>query len=196
MKWVLIRHGKTQGNLQRRYIGSRTDEPLCPQGIQDLQAMQAPAVQRVFASPLKRCLETAAILYPDIPVEIVNDFRECDFGAFENKNHAELNGRADYQAWIDSNGEMPFPNGESRAAFAARCVKAFEKIRIQPCDCALVAHGGTLMAIMEAYASPAGTYYDFQVQNGKGFWLYEDGTYQTFGLTQSPDAFIMDTTNE
>ena len=28
---VLIRHGKTAGNLQKRYIG-RTDEPLCPEG--------------------------------------------------------------------------------------------------------------------------------------------------------------------
>ena len=30
-KILLIRHGKTQGNLERRYIG-RTDEPLCEAG--------------------------------------------------------------------------------------------------------------------------------------------------------------------
>ena len=70
---------------------------------------------------MKRCLETAAILYPDVPVEIIPDFRECDFGLFENKNHAELNGRQDYQAWIDSVGELPFPGGEGRRKFAAHC---------------------------------------------------------------------------
>lgn len=177
MRWVLIRHGQTQGNRERRYIGCRTDEPLCEQGAEALRSRTYPPVARVYASPMKRCLETAAILYPGVPVEIVEDFRECDFGAFENLSYAELNGRADYQAWIDSGGEMPFPGGESRAAFAQRCVAAFEGIRAQQEDCALIAHGGTLMAIMERCARPAGGYYDFQVGNGCGFVLEDSGAY-------------------
>ena len=52
MKCVLIRHGKTAGNLAGRYIGCRTDEPLCPEGIAQLREGRYPAVQRVFASPL------------------------------------------------------------------------------------------------------------------------------------------------
>ena len=82
MKWVLIRHGMTRGNRERRYIGARTDEPLCPEGVAQLRAKDYPRVERVFASPMRRCLETAAILYPGVPVEIVEDFREGDFGAF------------------------------------------------------------------------------------------------------------------
>lgn len=179
MKWILIRHGQTQGNREHRYIGCRTDEPLCGQGVAALLAQEYPPVSRVYASPMKRCLETAAILYPGVPVEIIDDFRECDFGEFENKNYAELNGRADYQAWIDSGGEKPFPGGESRAAFALRCVGAFEGIREQQADCAVIAHGGTIMAIMEQFARPRGTYYDFQVCNGGGFILRDDGSYET-----------------
>lgn len=178
MKWVLIRHGQTQGNLEHRYIGCRTDEPLCEAGVTALLRCTRPAVGKVFASPMRRCLETAALLYPGVPVEVIDDFQECDFGEFENKNYAELNGRADYQAWIDSGGEMPFPGGESRAAFAQRCVAAFEKICQQQVDCALIAHGGTLMAIMERFAHPKGGYYDFQVKNAEGFILYDDGSYQ------------------
>ena len=180
MKWVLIRHGQTQGNLERRYIGCRTDESLCEQGVAKLQKRSVPPVARVFASPMKRCLETAAILYPGVPAEVVDDFRECDFGAFENKNYAELNGRADYQAWIDSGGEMPFPDGESRAQFAARCAAAFDALRQQKMteDCALVVHGGTIMAIMEQFAVPKGSYYDFQAANGDGYVLHEDGSYE------------------
>ena len=180
MSWVLIRHGQTQGNLLHRYIGSRTDEPLCPQGIAALREKTVPPVSRVFVSPLLRCVETASLLYPDITPEIIPDFRECDFGDFENQSYADLNGRADYQAWIDSGGEMPFPGGESRAGFAARCVKAFEALYAsQPAqDCALIVHGGTIMAIMEAFARPAGSYFDFQVKNAQGFILHPDGSYQ------------------
>lgn len=180
MKWVLIRHGQTQGNIEHRYIGCGTDEPLCAQGIEMLKRRVYPSVQRVFASPMKRCRETAAMLYPDIQPEIIEDFRECDFGAFENKSYQELDGRADYQAWIDSGGELPFPGGESRAAFALRCANAFEVLTRRNIreDCALVVHGGTIMAIMERFAVPKGSYYDFQVPNGAGYVLHEDGSYE------------------
>ena len=101
-------------------------------------------------------------------------------GAFEYKNYHDLNGREDYQTWIDSGGELPFPGGESRAAFAARCVRAFERIRKEAPqeDCALIVHGGTIMALMEAMARPKGNYYDYQVQNGCGYILEEDGSSQ------------------
>ena len=173
MKWMLIRHGLTRGNLERRYIGCNTDEALCPQGVAQLRAKAYPPVGRVFASPMRRCLETAEILYPGVPLEIVDDFRECDFGAFENKNHAELNGRADYQAWIDSGGEARFPGGECRAGFAERCARAFEELLRRELmeDCAIIAHGGTIMAIMERYARPPGAWYDFMVPNGGGYVL-------------------------
>ena len=180
MRWVLIRHGQTQGNLEHRYIGCRTDEPLCAAGREALRLRRYPEVSRMFASPMRRCIETAAILYPGMTPELVPDFRECDFGAFEGKNYAELNGRADYQAWIDSGGELPFPGGESRAAFAWRCARAFERLCVQSLqeDCALIVHGGTIMAIMERVAFPRGRYFDYQVKPGEGFLLNPGGTYQ------------------
>ena len=175
MKWILIRHGQTQGNREHRYIGCRTDESLCPEAVAALLGKVYPPVSKVFVSPMKRCLETAALLYPGVPVEVVEDFRECDFGDWENMNYAELNGNPTYQAWIDSGGELPFPNGESRARFVERCVAAFEGIRQQSEDCAIVAHGGTIMAIMAQFAHPKGTYFDFQASNGCGFILRDDG---------------------
>ena len=48
--FYLIRHGRTAGNLERRYIGS-TDEPLCPEGRQEISGLRAPEADRVFASP-------------------------------------------------------------------------------------------------------------------------------------------------
>lgn len=182
MRWILIRHGATQGNLEGRYIGCRTDEPLCEEGRKALRDKVCPPVRYVFCSPMRRCLETAEILYPGITPEVVPDFRECDFGAFENKNHAELDGRPEYQAWIDSGGVLPFPGGESREEFAARCRAAFKKLlEGRPDgDCALIVHGGTVMAIMEGQARPSAGYYDFQVTNGQGYILEADGAYRPF----------------
>ena len=65
---------------EKRYVGSRTDEALCPEGIRQLKQNQYPAVQHVYTSPMRRCLETAAVIYPDLSAEIIPDFRECDFG--------------------------------------------------------------------------------------------------------------------
>ena len=183
MNWILIRHGKTRGNLEKRYIGCRSDESLCPEGAAELEQRVYPSAGQVFASPMRRCLETAAILYPLLVPEIVPDFRECDFGAFENKNYAELNGRKDYQRWIDSGGGIPFPGGESRGSFSARCVRAFDALtKEDPAgDCALIVHGGTIMAIMEARALPRGGYYDFRVKSGQGYILEESGAYRPIG---------------
>ena len=180
MSWILIRHGMTKGNQEKRYVGSRTDEPLCPEGILQLKQHRYPAAQAVYSSPMRRCLETAAIIYPELPVRIIPDFRECDFGGFEYRNYSELNGRDDYQKWIDSGGLLPFPGGESRSEFSARCLKAF--LSLPPCEekenRALIVHGGTIMAIMEAMAAPQGSYYDFQLKNGFGYILRQNGSYQ------------------
>ena len=184
MSWILIRHGMTEGNRERRYVGCRTDESLCAEGTAWLEKQAYPEADRVFVSPMKRCLETAAILYPNIKAEIVPDFRECDFGEFEYKNYTDLNGREDYQAWIDSGGELPFPGGESRKGFAERSVSAFRSLPGSPAqeNIALIVHGGTIMAIMEAMARPQGNYYDFQVKNGCGYILEEDGSYRPLDI--------------
>ncbi|MBS6396133.1 MAG: histidine phosphatase family protein [Clostridiales bacterium] len=191
---LLIRHSITQGNTEGRYIGSRTDEPLCEAGIRLVLEREYPKVSRIYTSPMKRCLETAELIWSDreAPVISVPELRECDFGAFENKNYRELSGDPDYQAWIDSGGTLPFPGGESQEGFRARCQAAFarivSKIRAaalsagiqtaaganaaeQPFRAAVVAHGGTIMAILEKYGSPKREYFDYQVKNGCGYVL-------------------------
>lgn len=57
LKIYLIRHGKTQGNLSGKYIGSRTDEPLCEEGIRELKGKTYPQAQILFVSPMKRCID-------------------------------------------------------------------------------------------------------------------------------------------
>lgn len=184
MNIYLFRHGKTRGNMEKRYIGV-TDEPLCREGIAELKSLKAslalPCIQRLYVSPLLRCRETASIFYPGQPQILEANLRECDFGDFENKNYRELSDNPDYQKWVDSMGTLPFPHGEDRKNFSRRCVQAFEGI-LEECgslgisQIAMVVHGGTIMSIMEAKAVPAGGYYDFQIPNGRGYRLVQENS--------------------
>lgn len=173
MKILLIRHGPTPGNLARRYIGS-TDEPLAP-GV--LPGFSAPAAERIYVSPLLRCRQTAALLYPaSVPITAPG-LRECDFGAFENKSYEHLKNDPAYRAWMDDRtGTLAPPGGEDAAAFRRRCCRAFSEI-MEGCladgvsSAAFVVHGGTIMAVMERFAetdSPHG-FYDWQPENFGGW---------------------------
>ena len=173
MRLYLIRHGMTFGNTLGRYIGI-TDEPLTEDGRAALEQLSYPGTELLFASPLLRCRETAEILFPEMEPEIVKGFAECDFGAFENKNYKELDGNGDYQRWIDSNGTLPFPGGESPEAFRKRCVEAFDAVmdicrKRKAGSAACVVHGGTIMSILAEYAVPGEEFYHWQVRNGEGY---------------------------
>lgn len=183
IKLWLIRHGMTEGNRYGRYIGV-TDEPLCPEGRLMLERVSYPAPEMVFSSPLLRCRETAGILFPEKELQIIPDLAECDFGDFENKNYKELSGNEDYQAWIDSNGTLPFPGGESREEFRERSLRGFDlaaaKCIEEKKNCAaLVIHGGTIMNIMAEYGIPARSFYDWHVKNGGGYLVeFEETEWQ------------------
>lgn len=75
---------------------------------------------------MKRCIQSADILFPDVERIEIPQWREIDFGLFEYKNYAQLNGNPEYQAWIDSGGRIPYPGGESRDEFLVHCVQGLE----------------------------------------------------------------------
>ncbi|MCD7818135.1 MAG: histidine phosphatase family protein, partial [Lachnospiraceae bacterium] len=91
MDIYLIRHGSTAGNLEHRYVGT-TDEQLTEEAQQllGINRERYPMPDLVFSSPLKRCMQTAEILYPDTEIQVLPGLHECDFGEFEYKNYTEL----------------------------------------------------------------------------------------------------------
>lgn len=171
MKTVLfIRHGATAGNLEKRYIG-RTDEPLCPLGIEQVKQLRAQDFQAdvLFASPMLRTRQSAELLFPERKPILLEQMRETDFGIFEGKTAAELSDNPDYQRWLDSFCLAPIPEGESVAAFKARCCAAFSAAMKQVPEntrAVFVVHGGVIMAILEAYAEPKRDFYDYHISNG------------------------------
>ena len=162
----LIRHGMTNGNKLRRYIG-RTDEPLC-----DEKSVQKPNfsshIDSVFVSPYIRCRRTAEIMFPEKPQTVIDNLRECDFGIFENKSADELKDCEEYSSWLETGCMGSVPNGENVAEFKLRCCKAFQQCidSLKPdTDAAFVIHGGSIMAILEKFAQPKKSFYEYHVKN-------------------------------
>ena len=169
MEILLIRHGATAGNRLHRHIGV-TDEPLCPEGRAALSVLDD-TVDTVYVTPLQRTQQTAAILFPQAVQQIVEGLRELDFGAFENKNYQELAYDPSYRQWVDGWCEGPCPGGESRKQFCDRVCRAFSELVDRALEArqprlVIVAHGGTIMAVGEAFAVPKKGYFDWKVPNG------------------------------
>ena len=176
MELILIRHLKTPGNEKRQYIGS-TDEELSEQEVlnfkQKYKIDSYPQVEQVIVSPMKRCIQTAELIYPEVQIQQESLLKECDFGIFEGKTYEELKDRAEYQAWLDSGGTIAFPEGEEQKEFRSRCVRGMLRQVDRLCkenveSAAFVVHGGTIMAVMEAFSEEKKSYYDWQVGNGEG----------------------------
>ncbi|MEA4968915.1 MAG: histidine phosphatase family protein [Candidatus Pelethousia sp.] len=172
MKTVyFIRHGSTAGNQEKRYIG-RTDEPLCQQGEAQAAALAGagfPAFDCIFSSPYLRCRQTAAILFPGRALILAPGLKECDFGLFEGKTADELSSSPEYVAWLDTGCITPLPGGESVMGFKARCCEAFLQAVAAISEngsAAFVIHGGCIMAILEQYALPKRTFYEYHIKNG------------------------------
>ena len=159
---------------------------------------------------MKRCVQTAELLFERNPI-LIPEWKEIDFGQFEGKNYEELKDDPCYQKWIDSNGTLPFPGGESREQFIRRSMEGFDRMMYDilkrsekntgiqtdtdsqylKCDrgteipVTAVVHGGTIMAVLSSLTG--GEYFDFQVKNGEGYetvleWI--QGRWKMTSLTK------------
>ena len=170
---LLIRHGMTEGNRHRRYIGI-TDEPLCPEGIEQLAEVQMPLrPDKVFASPMRRCIQTAKILFPELEPTIITELKEMNFGIFENRAwNGDLENDPQYLEWLETKCEALIPGGEVKEAFIRRCVAGFHKALTASANTdtiAIVAHGGTIMSILSQCTESIGGFYSWKLANGHGF---------------------------
>lgn len=179
MKLILIRHFVAEGNLRHAYIG-RTDDPLadCPEN-ERLRQKEYPQAEVLVASPLLRCRQTAEWIYHRKPDIVAEELREMDFGEFENKNYEELKDDPRYRAWLELEGEGITPGGENRADFICRTRRGFRKLLEQLLEervdnAAVVAHGGTIMAVLSDLTGKENSYYDWQAENGGAYLLEID----------------------
>ena len=172
-----IRHGLTKANVKGQYIGI-TDIPLSLEGRYQLgkqvEDFEYPYAEIVYTSPLKRCLETCDIIYPNVNPIVVDDLSECNFGEWEGKTVKELENNSEFKKWLDDAQNTPPPSGESGLQFAKRVCTCFEKIvegrmRSRNTNAVIVTHGGVIMTILATYGIPRAKSFDWIVDNGFGY---------------------------
>ncbi len=175
----LFRHGLTKGNLNAQYIG-HTDLPLTTDSISMLKSIKAhrhyPKADAVFSSPLKRCCDSAKIMFPENNILVIDDFIEYNFGEFEGMSAEDLKDNEDFKNWMQGGVYASAPFGESNADFAKRVCCAFEKV-VDGCvktgtdNIVIVGHAGVLMTILSCYGLPEAPMAHWQMDAGYGYKL-------------------------
>ncbi len=178
-KIYLIRNGLTQGTLEGRYIG-HTDESLCEQGIAQIKELALtgyfPEAEAVFSSPLKRCTETAELIYPNKKPILFNELMECNFGEFEGLTAEELNDNEDFRSWLKGENDSRAPFGESNGEFSTRICNGFIRIiegilKTGIRETAIITHGGIIMSLLSAFGLPEAPLTDWRCPSGCGYML-------------------------
>lgn len=190
----LIRHGETDANVFGQYIGSKTDMPISPEGFKKLQNLVAnipyPEIDCLYSSPMLRCRQTAAVLYPDMGLVTVDNLKEYDFGDFEGKTAAELETNPDFIDWASGNLTAP-PNGEENSDFVARlCVGlkliVMDMLEKNKREAAVIMHGGAIMMLLGACAVPRHRPVEWTADPGRGYTLLiTPSLYHKTGVTEA-----------
>ncbi len=179
LKIHLIRHGATDANYRGQYIGCKTDLPLSPEGLNELRLLkddlEYPAIERLYSSPMLRCKQTGAVLYPDMGIVPVEDLREYDFGSFEGKTAAELEADPNFLPWTSGKLTAP-PNGEDNSDFIKRLCIGLNKIVMDMIndgitDAGVIMHGGAIMMLLGCTAVPRHKPVEWTADNGRGYSL-------------------------
>jgi alpha-ribazole phosphatase len=175
----LIRNGLTAGNVGGRYIG-HTDEELSAEGIEQIKQMKEdykyPDVEAVFSSPLKRCTQTAKLIYPNCDPIIIDGFIEYNFGEFEGKSAEELESHPVFPDWLAGKKGVSPPFGESNEDFSQRIAQTMVKvidgvIQSGITKTAIVTHGGVIMALLAMFGLPEASMHEWLTPGGCGYTI-------------------------
>jgi len=150
---ILIRHGQSLGNAERRFTFG-PDEPLTEQGREQARAVCALLCARyrpvaLYASPFLRALETARLIGERLGLSpvAVDELREQFFGALHGQPYesfAPLAEAASATRW-----ERRPPGGETLLEVARRAGPALDAIARRHAGEAVVvvSHGGVMAAL-------------------------------------------------
>ncbi|RSM97672.1 bifunctional RNase H/acid phosphatase [Nonomuraea sp. WAC 01424] len=167
---LLLRHGETPLSIERRFSGLG-DAELTANGLAQAEAAAARLSREpyrldvIVSSPLRRARQTAAAVgrRTGLDVEVDDDLREADFGAWEGHTFTEVQRQwpAELAAWLAGPDAAP-PGGESFASAAHRVEAVRERLveRYEGKTVLVVSHVTPIkMMVREALTAPLGALY-------------------------------------
>lgn len=155
MELILVRHGETSWNRERRVQGI-TDLDLNEEGVRQARLLAASLkgqpIEAIYTSPLKRARQTAEIIniYHGVPIHEDRRLREMDQGVFEGLSYPELMRceRDFLRRWMTDPAAVRMPGGESLTELQGRAWPATAEIVAQGVNALMVSHNFTLAAIL------------------------------------------------
>jgi probable phosphoglycerate mutase len=159
---VLVRHGETASNRERRFQGY--DVPLSAIGREQAARVaarltDAGPVDALYTSDLARAAETAAVVAVRGRRRPVIDraLRELDVGDLKGRLHREFEQEypGGYEGWIAGGGSprLPGPAGESLDDLVARAVPVLERLLAgHPGERVIVVSHGLTLGVLLAHA--------------------------------------------
>jgi probable phosphoglycerate mutase len=174
MNLILVRHGETDWNTQRRYQG-QLDVPLNDKGQWQArrvaQALAGQPVDHLFSSDLQRAYATAQSIAALCGRLVTPDprLREMGFGAWEGLTVPQIKERyADsYRRWREDPAANPPEGAEGLVAAEQRVKQAWQEIKRSDAETVvLVSHGGTLRILLRHLLGlPPEAYWQFKIGN-------------------------------
>lgn len=154
MRLLLVRHGQSEWNAERRLQG-QADIGLSERGGVQADALRSVINEispcRVVASDLRRVRETALRIGADTP-RFTTGLREIDVGDWTGRSIDDLiaEDEASYLGWRA--GTVTPPHGETWDEFVARVAGVVEEERSRPCrNLLVICHGGVIRALLQRY---------------------------------------------
>lgn len=135
LELILIRHGQTDSNKRRTYMGW-TDVELNEEGIRQARNLKEKlknlSVDKIYSSPLKRARKTAEIINENFNLDIHydNNLKERNFGIWDDLTDDEIKklNEKEYNAWQKDWKNYPVKGGESGMDSYERVIKFTENI--------------------------------------------------------------------
>lgn len=151
----LVRHG--EHSLQGRLAAGRTPGiGLSPKGRAEAAALAAhlagEKIDAIYASPLDRTRETAAIIASrlELPVVIREDVVEVDFGEWTGLTFDQVRAHKHWELWRSHRSIATIPGGESWRQVQDRIVNALFELRVLHPDgtVVVVSHGDVIRSAL------------------------------------------------
>ena len=153
-KLLLVRHGQTDWNLEKRFQGL-TDTTLNAMGIWQSKkvavGLKSAEIHHLHASPLTRTKQTAQLInqHHNLPLQTDDRLRELGFGDWEGHTWTEI--ERDYPIhaakYTQNIANLP-PNAEPLPAYELRIQSFIESVRHTKGTHLIVSHGGTLRTLL------------------------------------------------